>query len=135
MLRPRLDILPDPQRRLWPELAATPGEFTRYGGKANALRLVHRASVDFDFFSFESFAPQMLFAEIPYLRGARLLRSSPNTLSCRVEREGPVQVSFFGGLRLGQVELNEPVQGPGFAVASLLDLAGLKVSVVTQRAE
>src|SRR5579862_8250272 len=116
MLRPRLDILPDPQRRLWPELAATPGEFTLHGGTAIALRLGHRASVDFDFFSFEPFAPQRLLAELPYLRGAAILQSSPNTLTCRVERGGPVQVSFFGGLRLGQVEAGEPVEGPGVTV-------------------
>jgi hypothetical protein len=46
-----------------------------------------------------------------------------------------VQLSFFGGLSLGQVAPSEPVEGPRFSVASLLDLAGLKVTVITQRAE
>jgi hypothetical protein len=41
----------------------------------------------------------------------------------------------FGHLRIGQVDPAEPVAGPGFAVASLRDLAGLKMAVVTQRAE
>ena len=36
---PRLDILPPPQRRLWDELAAVPGEFVLYGGTALALHL------------------------------------------------------------------------------------------------
>lgn len=135
MLQPRLDILPEAQRRLWPELADTPGGFTLYGGTAIALRLGHRASVDFDFFSFEPFVPRDLLSAIPYLKGAAILQSSPNTLTCRVERSGPVQLSYFGGLRVGQVALAEPVAGPGFPVASLLDLGGLKVAVVTQRAE
>jgi hypothetical protein len=37
--RPRLDILPPAQRRLWDELAAVPAEFVLYGGTAIALRL------------------------------------------------------------------------------------------------
>jgi len=135
MLHPHLEILPEPQRRLWPELRATPREFTLYGGTAIALRLGHRASVDFDFFSFEPFVPQRLLETIPYLRGAAILQSSPNTLTCRIERGEAVQVSFFGGLRLGQVAASDTVEGPGFAVASLIDLAGLKAAVVTQRAE
>ena len=49
---PRLSILPAAQQRLWPELrrAAELG-FALYGGTAIALRLGHRPSVDFDFFS------------------------------------------------------------------------------------
>ena len=54
---PNLDILPAAQRTLWPELSATPDNFTLYGGTALALRLGHRASVDFDFFSNDSFDP------------------------------------------------------------------------------
>lgn len=50
-LTPRLDILPPPQRRLWPDLRAAPGlGYVLYGGTAIALRLGHRASIDFDFF-------------------------------------------------------------------------------------
>ena len=47
---PRLDILPEPQRRLWDELATVPAEFVLYGGTAIALHLGHRQSEDFDFF-------------------------------------------------------------------------------------
>jgi hypothetical protein len=54
---PRLDILPEPQRKLWPELAAVPRRFVLYGGTAIVLRLGHRASVDFDFFSSIPFTP------------------------------------------------------------------------------
>ena len=54
---PRLDILPNPQRRLWDELAAVPVEFALYGGTAIALHLGHRHSVDFDFFGNRPFDP------------------------------------------------------------------------------
>jgi hypothetical protein len=87
--QPRLDILPPPQRALWLELNATPDHFTLYRGTALALRLGHRQSLDFDFFSREAFAPGALAREIPYLAGAsRVLRRpscsnapSPATIS------------------------------------------------------
>ncbi len=44
-------------------------------------------------------------------------------------------MSFFGGLSLGQVEAPEPAVGTALRVASLLDMGGMKVAVVTQRAE
>jgi hypothetical protein len=132
---PRLDILPPAQKRFWPELSATPEEFTLYGGTAIALRLGHRASVDFDFFASEPFQPGDLLHRIPYLSGAVVRRSSPDTLTVTIEREGAVQVSFFGGIKHGQVEAAERARGPGIKVASLLDLSGYKVSVVQQRAE
>jgi Nucleotidyl transferase AbiEii toxin, Type IV TA system len=68
--QPRLDILPPPQRALWTELDATPDHFTLYGGTALALRLGHRQSVDFDFFSRTAFNPGDLAREIPYLAEA-----------------------------------------------------------------
>lgn len=47
-----MDILPMAQRRLWPQLGNAPKlGFVLYGGTAIALRLGHRDSVDFDFFS------------------------------------------------------------------------------------
>ena len=70
-----------------------------------------------------------------FLEGSTRLQSSPNTLVSRVDREGPVKVSFFGGLTLRRVQDPETVEGPGFPVASLLDLAATKVKVVQDRAE
>jgi hypothetical protein len=134
-ISPRLDILPTAQRTLWPELAETPAEFTLYEGTAIALRLAHCQSADFDFFSLESFEPGALLNKIPYLRGAALRQSSPNTLSVNVDRGGPVQLSYFGGLGIGQVAPAESVEGPGFKVASLIDLAGTKAAVLPQRVE
>jgi hypothetical protein len=52
---PRLDILPEGQRLLWPELDHVPQDFVLYGGTALALQLDHRVSEDFDFFSAQPF--------------------------------------------------------------------------------
>jgi hypothetical protein len=135
MLIPRLDILPPAQRALWPELIATPQEFTLYGGTAIALRLGHRASADFDFFGSAMFDPDRLMATVPYLAGARVLQRDENTLTCRVTRGGPVLVSYFGLPAIGRIETPTPVEGPGFAVASLVDLAGMKAAVLQKRAQ
>ena len=131
---PNLHTLPPPQRALWPELAATPGSFTLYG-TALALRLGHRASIDFDFFSNASFDPEQLAEEIPYLRDAERIQLAPNTLTCRVDRGGPVLLSFFGALDLGQVAAPQETSDTLLCVASLLDLAGTKAAVVQKRAE
>ena len=133
--KPNLSILPPPQLQLWPELDATPEHFTLYGGTALALRLGHRASVDFDFFSNQPFDPDDLAAAVPYLKGAERVQVAVNTLKCRIERGGPVLVSFFGGLGLGQVAPRDQIEGKRFYVASLLDIAGTKVAVVQKRAE
>ena len=135
MLVPNLSMLPPPQLRLWPELAATPDMFTLYGGTALTFRLGHRTSVDFDFFSNASFDPERLASNVPYLKDADRIQVAHDTLTCRVERGGPVLVSFFGGLDLGQVVEREAVEGMTLYVASLLDLAGTKMAVVQKRAE
>jgi hypothetical protein len=132
---PNLVTLPAAQRALWPELRGTPDTFTLYGGTALALRLAHRASVDFDFFSNASFDPDQLERQAPYLRDAERVQAAPNTLTCRVDRGGPVLVSFFGGLGLGQVAAAEQAGDTLLQVASLLDIAGTKAAVLQKRAE
>ena len=135
MLIPRLDILAAPQLVLWPELKATPPDFTLYGGTAIALRLGHRASVDFDFFGRASFDPDRLLATVAYLAGSRVLQREENTLSCRITRGEPVLVSFFGLPGIRPIEQPTQVEGPGFPVASLIDLAGMKAAVLQKRAQ
>jgi hypothetical protein len=132
---PNLDTLPASQRSLWPELGGTPETFTLYGDTALALRLGHRASDDFDFFSNASFDPDELGKKIPYVRDAERVQVGPDTLTCRVDRGGPVLVSFFGGLGLGQVAAPEPVRDMSLNVASILDIAGTKAAVVQKPAE
>ncbi|MFZ5502528.1 MAG: nucleotidyl transferase AbiEii/AbiGii toxin family protein [Pseudomonadota bacterium] len=120
---------------LWRELGATPETFTLYGGTALALRLGHRTSIDFDFFSNTRFDPDDLARTLPYLKDAERVQVAPNTLTCRIDRGGPVLVSFFGELGLGQVAARDTAPGMALHVASLLDIAGTKMAVVQKRAE
>ncbi len=132
---PRIDILPAAQRRLWPELQHTPAHFTLYGGTALALRLAHRQSEDFDFFTTRPISGTALLEEVPYLARARIRQLEANTLTCSVRRSGPVLLSYFGALSIGQVDRTEVANGPRINVASLRDVAGTKLAVVTKRAE
>jgi hypothetical protein len=134
-LTPKLDALPRAQRTLWPELASVPEEFTLYGGTALALHLGHRTSVDFDFFSNTSFDPERLAGQLRWLHEAERIQVAPNTLTCRVDREGPVLVSFFGDLGIGRVQSPAIAGDTGLRVASLLDIAGTKAAVVQKGAE
>jgi hypothetical protein len=135
MFTPNLQILPAAQRRLWDELGHTPREFVLYGGTSLALRLGHRRSEDFDFFSNNAFAPDVLRKAIPYLQGAELSQFETNTLTAIVDRGGPVKVSFFGDLKLNRVHEPEIAEDNGIQVASLLDVAATKLATIQQRAQ
>lgn len=112
-----------------------PGEFTLYGGTALALHLGHRKSVDFDFFGSRAIDVPSLQAEIPFLAGAAVIQREKNTLSAIVDRGGPVKVSFFGVPKLPRLAPPSISKDNGLKIASLLDLAGTKASVLQVRAE
>lgn len=131
---PRLDILPEPQQRLWPELAALPSRFTLYGGTAVALYLGHRQSIDFDFFLPEPFEPMALYRSLSLLEGSEVSQAEPDTLTCICDRGGPVQISFLGVPFMNRVRPVNRTDDIGLAVASLLDLGATKASAVQQRA-
>jgi len=131
----KLEILPQAQRRLWNELKNTPQEFVLYGGTALALRLGHRTSEDFDFFSNRPFLPNVLLKTIGYLQDAEMRQFEENTLTAIITRDGPVKVSFFGGLKLNRVQDPDVMPDNGIKVASLLDIAATKLATIQQRAQ
>ena len=131
---PRLDILPAPQRALWPELKQVPGHFVLYGGTALALRVGHRQSVDFDFFTGGSFLPEELLA-LPLLKGAEVIRGRKDLLSLIVQRGGPVKLEFIGGLPNGRVGEPELTDDGVVYVATLHDIAGNKMGAIWNRSE
>ena len=139
MLNPRLDILPPAQRSLWPHLADLPDHFVLYGGTAIALRLGHRESVDFDFFSdvpLDEALKEKLLSEVSWLVGAQVLQSDRNTLTLGVQHAGSaIKLSFFGGIRTGRVGAPERTEDAVLWVASLDDLMAHKLKVVHDRAE
>ncbi len=130
-----LKILPPAQAVIWDELDCIPKEFILYGGTAIALQLGHRESIDFDFFGCKSFDPFELLASLPILNTAKVLQSQPNTLTVSVKRgDGIIKMSFFGLPNFPRIA-KVLVADNGLQLASLIDLAGTKVSVVQVRAE
>ena len=132
MLEPVLDILPKAQRELWPALGELPDSYVLYGGTALALRLGHRSSVDFDFFSSQMLDTEALY-KIPFIADAEVLQREPTALTISVKALDPVKVSFFGDIGFGRVGNPDRTADGVLAVASLLDLFGTKLKVLLQR--
>lgn len=138
--QPRLDILPTCQRALWPELAALSKlGLVLYEGTAIALRLGHRVSVDFDFFTDEGIRRDHLISLFPRLGHSKVLTEEGNSITFLVSLDLPepglVKVSFFGGLSFGRVGIPERTADGTLLVASMLDLMATKLKVILQRAE
>src|SRR5271165_992252 len=99
IFEPRLEVLPESQSRLWPELDAVPSDFVLYGGTGLALQLGHRFSEDFDFFSTTGFDPARLQSRLPFFRdldpnGEAWVNYKTDNLEAFVDRGGPVKVAF-----------------------------------------
>lgn len=140
VFKPRLETLPPAQQRLWPELrqAAVLG-FCLYGGTAIALRLGHRASVDFDFFSEQPLDREVLKSAFPFMVQATILQDKPDSLTILVPSKNAqpelVKVSFFGTVGFGRVGEPEVTEDGVMQVASLDDLMATKLKVILQRVE
>lgn len=134
---PHIDILPVPQREMWPHLSpASNLSFVLYGGTAVALHLGHRTSIDFDFFKAEPLEKGEIEASFPFVRNARTIQEDKNTLVLNVPMpSGSVKLSFFGGLALGRI--NDPLRTRDgvLLVASLEDLLATKLKAILDRAE
>ena len=128
-----VEVLSDEQRLLLPILGAFAKSNSFYlgVGTAVALYLGHRKSVDFDWFSGESFGDSLVLAEHLRQNGISFEtgQTSRGTLHGLAEN---VRVSFF---EYPYPRISEPVSWPEFSVeiASLDDLACMKLSAVAQR--
>jgi len=138
-----MDILPPAQQQLWPLLKAT-GKlgFVLYGGTAIALRLGHRPSNDFDFFSEKALDREAIFSALPFMPKALMLQDGRNSISVLVQPDSSdatehphLKVSFFGMIDGGRVGEPSMTEDGVLQVASLDDLMATKVKVILQRAE
>ena len=140
LLTPRFEILPPAQRRLWPELRpALNLGFVLYGGTALALRLGHRPSIDFDFFTEKSLDRNILSQAFSFFSQSLVLQDERNTLTLLVpyidtDRAG-VKVSFFGEIGFGRIATPDLTVDGIMQVASADDLMATKLKVILQRAE
>lgn len=133
-------ILPPVQQRLWAELSPTAGlGMVLYRGTAIALRIGHRFSVDFDFFTDRPLDKKEIRDALSFLSGSLIIQDSLDTLSVLVtlgqESLQSVKVSFFGSIGFGRVGEPELTEDGVLQVASLDDLMATKVKVILQRIE
>lgn len=128
-----LSMLPAAQVDLWSRLGDIPEPFVLYGGTALTLRLGHRESLEFHFFTDEPFGAGELLDALRWLGRVEVVASVDHTLT--VIEPGGVTLSFFGNPGLQAVA--EPSLAPenGVVVASIFDLAGTKAKALYDRSE
>ncbi|NQY73357.1 MAG: nucleotidyl transferase AbiEii/AbiGii toxin family protein [Candidatus Margulisbacteria bacterium] len=137
-ISPRFDTLPDDQQKLFYELKQVPSDFVLYDGTAIALRIGHRESIDFDFFSKQPFNPDTLYNEISFLKDSKIIGKSKDTLTCDVKKSdyaNGVKISFFGGLHLRQIVTPDHFPENNIKIASLKDLLGMKCATIQNRSQ
>jgi hypothetical protein len=136
-IQPRLDALPPAQRKMWPDLRGVGSlGYVLYGGTALALRLAHRKSVDFDFFTDQALNRRALLSALPSLKRSTLLQDSPDTITAVVPvGRSKVKVSFFADLHIGRVGKPDWTDDGVLQIASLEDLLATKLKVLLQRVE
>lgn len=136
---PYMEILPPAQKRLWPELRpASQLGLVLYGGTAIALRLGHRFSVDFDFFTDKPLDKQALRSAFPFIDRATVLQDQPGIFTVLIgydTQEEYVKISFCGTIDFGRVGEPEATEDGILQVASLDDLMATKLKVILQRVE
>lgn len=107
-------------------------DFYLAGGTGLALQLGHRDSIDFDFFSSKDFDTEKLFAVIKKIfSGHKILKvqEENNTLTVFIDEN--IKLSFFAyKYKLLKKLVNESY----FNIASVLDIAVMKLSAVVSRA-
>ncbi|WP_426239802.1 nucleotidyl transferase AbiEii/AbiGii toxin family protein [Pararhizobium sp. DWP1-1-3] len=137
---PHLETLPIEQQAIWPLLRPAAGlGLVLYGGTAIALRLGHRQSIDFDFFTEHFLDFDALYDAMPFLRPATVIQQEPSTLTVLATSAdspgSPVKISFFGPVRTGRLGTPQFTDDGVLLVASLDDVFATKVKVLLQRVE
>lgn len=118
------------QAELFPQLGFLTKEgFYLAGGTGLALQLGHRTSVDFDFYIRKHFEQSDLYKEIEvvFKKKAQKIAQAEDTLFCTVNK---VELSFFG---YEYPLIKKPVKIKRVAVASLEDIAAMKLIAISHR--
>jgi len=125
------DILDQKRSEILPLLSNFKDDFYLAGGTALALQLGHRDSIDFDFFSTNSFSTEELFYKIKRIfTGHQIVKvqEAKDTLTLIIDQS--IKLSFFGY----QYELMKPLIDENFLkMASIEDIACMKMSAIISR--
>jgi len=135
---PRFDVLPEGQRKIWPDLRQVKESgFVLFGGTAIALYLGHRESVDFDFFASAPLDKRRV-QEFSVLQKGAVLVDEANTLIFRLPSAGdlvPVKLAFYGDIPFAEAGGAKSTSDGVLRVASLKTLMTTKLKVLLERVE
>lgn len=126
------EILPTAQQEIWTKLSMTKNHgFILYGGTAIALQLGHRESIDFDFFSADSYDKSAILKEFE----ETYIDSTHSDIDTLIFNYKGVKLSFFGNI--DYVKYTEPLitSDDNIYIAPLEDLLATKLKVILERAE
>ena len=101
------------------------------GGTGLALQIGHRDSVDFDFFTYGHFETRKLYNQVCEIFAGRTIEKTQeekDTLSVIID--GELKISFFG---YSYQTINALVKDTHFDIASIPDIACMKLSAITGR--
>ena len=127
----RLFILSESRTKILSSFASWKNEFYLAGGTGLALQIGHRDSIDFDFFSSNSFDPNKLIERLLAIFGHKsftVTQIEKNTLSILLNSE--IKISF---MTYDHPLLNSFIQTEFLNIASIPDIACMKLSAIMQR--
>jgi len=125
-------ILDKKRLALLPLFKAFKNDFYLAGGTGLALQLGYRDSIDFDFFSKKEFKTDKLFLQIKKVfKEYKIVKiiEDQNTLTIMVDKT--VKISFFG---YPYKLIDELIDQPYLKIASIRDIACMKISAIVSRA-
>lgn len=131
----QLEILPKPQREIYPHLKAIKNlDFTLFGGTAIALQLGHRESIDFDFFTDKNISQlHQKLLNLKNIKVGEITQQMDNSLSFKTINN--VKLSFFGNIEFvklaGKIQSNDGI----LQIANLKSLLITKLKATCDRAE
>jgi len=125
------DILDEQRRELLPAMVSFKDNFYLAGGTALALQIGHRDSIDFDFFTEESFSTNKLFEQLNIIFNGHKLEKTQeekDTLSILIDNN--IKMSFF----TYPYKLVQPLTNSEYLrIASIEDIGLMKLSAITSR--
>ncbi len=125
------NILDKKRLAVLPFLKSFKNNFYLAGGTALALQIGHRDSVDFDFFTTKDITTSEPFDQIKEIFSGRKIekiQDEKNTLTVIIDKD--IKISFF---TYKYPLLNKLIDEPYFKLASINDIACMKLSAITSR--
>lgn len=126
------EILDKTRLNILPLLNNFKNVFYLAGGTGLALQLGHRDSIDFDFFTDKEFNSQELYKNVNQIFvGHKIQKIQEETGTLTLFIDDNIKISFFF---YPYKLLETPIDEPNLSIASIIDIACMKLSAIVSRA-